>query len=158
MAHQGYEHDDDELKPIELKIPFFISCVAWFLVAVIAFLMYKYTNSTSLAFGQYLIDAIAFFMIGIFFYFLHVRLAYHNRNAMELKIISAFAGIASLVKFVLAVIDLTSSISSNPVFDAYILADIAIWLLLTIFFFLYWWRMHDYDFDGKFNDGYEDED
>ncbi len=157
MANQGYEHDDDELKPIELKLPFFISWVAWFLVAVIAFLMVKFTDSTSLAFGQYLIDAIAFFMIGIFFYFLYVRLKYHNRNAMELKIISAFAGVASLVKFILAVISLTSAISSNVVMDMYVVADVAIWLLLSIFFFMYWWRMHDYDFESKFDNSDDDD-
>lgn len=158
MALPTYEKDENALKPNEKKLPLFVSLASWALVALSLFFMYKFTNnrtnSGQIAFGFYMFDSIVWFLIGLYFYFMFVRFTF-NQNTMELKIISIFAGIACVAKLVLTILnDLIPNIG-NIWSDIYTLGEIAVWTLLSIYFFLYWRRLHDFDFE---NYGFEDDD
>lgn len=161
MSKNGYENDDDELTTHEKRMPLYVSWASWILVALCLLYMYKFTDNRSnrgqIEFGFYLVDAIVYFLMGLYFYFLFVRLNYHNRNAMELKIISIFAGIATLAKCVLVIINDLIPHLANIWSDAYYCVEALLWALLSVFFFLYARRMYEYDFDGEFNDDYLDD-
>lgn len=161
MAVPKYERDDDELKPFEQNISLYVSWASWALVAISLFFMYMFTDNRSnrgqIQFGYYLFDSIVFGLIGLYFYFLYVRLKYHNPNTMELKIISLFACVASLAKLVFIVISKLIPNIGNIWADIHSLSEVAVWATLTVFFFCYWRRMCSYDFEGEIDDDYLDE-
>lgn len=161
MAKQGYEHEEESLTGKQKKVPLYVSYASWAFVALSLLLMYKFTDNRSnrgqIEFGWYLLNSVTFGLVGLYFYFLFVRINYHNRNAMELKIVSLFAGLATLARLIIVIYSDLYSHLGNLKMNLYTGIEIVVWFALTVFFFLYWWKMHDYDFDGEYGSGDDDE-
>lgn len=151
MEEEDSEYEYIRLSSFELYLPLVIGILSLGITGIVGYIMFKVINLNSNE-GQYefmerLVDASIWLFMGIFFYFLHVRLTTSMRNVMELKTVSLFAGLALLAKLVVMVIEDIPVLSGGGIFTIYHGLEYLVWVLLTVFFFLYWWRMHDFDLD-----------
>ena len=152
MTPSEYEYEEEEIKPKMLTVSRWLSWASWGLAAITVVIMFLFMDSRTNQFGLHLIDAIRLALYGIFFFFFYIHTYYDNPNVMELRIISLFAGIATLVKLIITAFEVIPQFSSNIVIDLYCFGQLAVWALLTAFFFLYWWKIHDYEFESDIED------
>lgn len=165
MSKKSNESDSEyeyiRLSFFELNLPLVLGILLLALVAATGYIMFYAINLASnegqYQFAEYLVNGSVWIFMGIFFYFLHVRLTTSMRNVMELKTVSLFAGLATLAKLVVMFIEHIPVITGGGIFTLYSGMEFLVWVLLTVFFFLYWWRMHDFDldtyadFEGKYD-------
>jgi len=144
-SNQGYEHSKHKLKEWEVRVPYYASVSLAILAALVIFMMFMFTDGSSLEFGRYLVDGFVWFLMSTFFYMLYVRFKTKNKN-MDLKIVSLLAFIATSAKFLTSIYYTIDRFGSNLWIDAYYVAKLVVWLVLAVFFYKYWQRMRKYDF------------
>lgn len=145
---QGYEEDLNKPQDKDINLIRIAYLSIAFIAVLVVVMMCLFVDTAALVFGRYLIDAITWTIMAIFFHMLYIRFKTKFFN-MDLKLISLLACIATSTKFLASIYYTIDRFGSNVWIDIYYVAKLIVWLILALFFFNYWRKMCSYDFKNN---------
>lgn len=91
-----------------------------------------------LDFLYHFIDNFAWLCIGIYFFYIHLNDHGYFTSLMHLERVSLIAFVASLFNVIITMAYSLPEITSKGWLAIYYIAQVIIWVLLTLYFYVYW--------------------